>query len=126
MKFALLTAIVTEENFNPYHYEFKEIASKMGHSLDLFKNGEFSIAYGNNKELIELNREPFDPSIYDAMINRMSIKDSHTGNYYIIDAFNNASVPYFNNIYSVIRAKNKFSHDIIASLCKKFLFRKLL
>jgi ribosomal protein S6--L-glutamate ligase len=108
MRIAILTAILTEDEFRPYHYKLKEIAENRGHQLDLLKNGEFSIAYGNNKELIELNKEEFDISKYDVMLNRMSVRDAHTGNYYIIEAFNQASIPYFNNIYSVMRAKNKF------------------
>lgn len=108
MRIALLTAILTEDDFKPYHYKLKEIAESKGHKLDLLKNGEFSIAYGNNKELIELNKEKFDIGKYDVMFNRMSIRAAHTGNYYIIEAFNQAKIPYFNNIYSVLKAKNKF------------------
>lgn len=108
MRIALLTAVVTEEDFRPHHYKFKQLASDMGHELDLLKNGEFSIAYGNNKELIELNKEKFDIKKYDVMFNRISVRATHNGNYYVIDAFNSASIPYFNNVYSVLRAKNKF------------------
>lgn len=108
MNIALLTAIVTEDDFKPYHFKIKAKAEERGHTLTLLKNGEFSIAYGDGKELIELNKVPFDIKKFDILFNRMSIKYNHTGNYYVLDAFDFSKVPYFNNIYAVLRAKNKF------------------
>ncbi len=108
MNIAILTAILTEDDFKSYHYRFKELAGNMGHKLDLLKNGEFTIAYGNGKLHIKVKNEDFFPSDYDVMMNRMSVRASDNSNYYIIDAFDFMGVPYFNNVYSVMRAKNKF------------------
>ncbi len=108
MRIAILTAILSEEDFKLYHYRFVELAQEMGHQVDLLKNGEFTVAYGSDGVKIELNKVSFNPGLYDVMMNRMSVRASDNSNYYVIDAFDFNGVPYFNKVYSVMRAKNKF------------------
>ncbi|MBU4487062.1 MAG: RimK family alpha-L-glutamate ligase [Candidatus Delongbacteria bacterium] len=117
MRLGILTATITECDFFPNIIELKIIGERKGHKVDLFKNGEFNLIVDTNSTKLYYNGKPFDPSCYDIILNRLSVREKSNAEYYVVDEFLKAGVPVINSPDSIMKARNKLlSLQIMSSL----------
>jgi len=117
MKLGILTATISECDFFPNILELKKIGEQKGHSVDLFKNGEFNLIVDSDRTSLLYNGEFFNPSIYDIVLNRLSVREKSNAEYYIVNEFTTCGVPVVNSPESVMKARNKLlSLQIMSSL----------
>ena len=117
MKIGILTATISESDFFPNIIELKKIGERKGHSVDLFKNGEFTLLVGNGHTNIRYEGKEIDPGKYDIILNRLSVREKSNAEYYIVNEFSGAGVPVVNSPESIMKARNKlYSLQIMSSL----------
>lgn len=107
MRIGILTATISEELFFPNIIELKDKAESRRHKVDLFKNGEFTVLTQQGGTKLFLNGEPFNVKDYDVVLNRISVRDKHNGDYYVAEQFLAEGVSFFNTPESIMRARNK-------------------
>lgn len=117
MKLGILTATTSECDFFPNILDLKVIGESKGHKVDLFKNGEFNLFVDKNETRLYYNRNRIDPSDYDIILNRLSVREKSNAEYYVINEFMKAGVPVVNSPDSIMKARNKlYSLQIMSSL----------
>ena len=117
MKIGILTATITESDFFPNIIKLKEIAEKRGHTVDIFKNGEFNLFVENGATKLFYNQETFSVTDYDIVLNRISVREKSNAEYYVANEFIHNNIPFFNTPESIAKARNKLlSLQIIADL----------
>ena len=117
MKIGILTATITESDFFPNIIELKEIAEKRGHTVDIFRNGEFNLFIENGATKLFYNQEPFSVTDYDIVLNRISVREKSNAEYYVANEFIHKNIPFFNTPESIAKAWNKLlSLQIMADL----------
>jgi ribosomal protein S6--L-glutamate ligase len=107
MRLGVLTATISECDFFPNIIELKAIGEKKGHSVDLFKNGEFNLIVDSGSTKLFYNSKPFDPNDYDIIFNRLSVREKSNAEYYVVEEFLRAGVPVINSPDSIQKARNK-------------------
>lgn len=107
MHLGILTATITESDFYPNLKELKAIAEKRGHRVTLLKNGEFQLLVEQNQTSLFYNNKPFNPKDFDVVLNRISVRDKSTADYYIVNEFVHAGVKLFNQPEAIEKARNK-------------------
>jgi ribosomal protein S6--L-glutamate ligase len=117
MKLGILTATTSECDFFPNILDLKVLGERKGHEVDLFKNGEFNLFVDKNETRLYYNRNIIDPSDYDIILNRLSVREKSNAEYYVINEFMKAGVPVVNSPDSIMKARNKlYSLQIMSSL----------
>lgn len=117
MKLGILTATTSECDFFPNILDLKVIGERKGHEVDLFKNGEFNLFVDKNETRLYYNRNIIDPSDYDIILNRLSVREKSNAEYYVINEFMKAGVPVVNSPDSIMKARNKlYSLQIMSTL----------
>ncbi|MBN2857816.1 MAG: RimK family alpha-L-glutamate ligase [Candidatus Delongbacteria bacterium] len=117
MKLGILTATTSECDFFPNILDLKVIGERKGHKVDLFKNGEFNLFVDKNETRLYYNRNVVDPSDYDIILNRLSVREKSNAEYYVINEFMKAGVPVINSPDSIMKARNKlYSLQIMSAL----------
>jgi ribosomal protein S6--L-glutamate ligase len=117
MKLGILTATVSECDFFPNIIELKTIGERKGHSVDIFRNGEFNLIVSSDKTELFYNGISFDPDEYDIILNRLSVKEKSNAEYYIVNEFTKCGVPVINSPDAIMKARNKLlSLQIMSSL----------
>ena len=106
-KIAILTTTLAEEDFYLYHYQEKEAVEKKGFSCDLLKNGNFEIFYTDGNYNLFYEQKEFNISEYGFLLNQMSLSLGHTADYYVVHCFMEHNIPSYNQIESILQAKNK-------------------
>jgi len=107
MHLGILTATTTESDFYPNLKELKKQAEARGHRVTLLKNGEFQLLVRQGRSLLFYNGEPFDAKSFDIVLNRISVRDKSTADYYVINEFTRAGVKLFNEPQAIEKARNK-------------------
>ena len=107
MKIAILTATTTEDDFYPNLKDLKTLGEKRGHQITLLKNGEFQLLVEQGCTRIYHNSEPFLAAAYDLVLNRISVRDKSSADYYLIHEFNRNGVKLFNTPEAIEKARNK-------------------
>ncbi len=117
MRLGILTATISECDFFPNIIELKNIGEKKGHDVDLFKNGEFNLIIDSDRTSLYYKGAPFDPGMYDVILNRLSVREKSNAEYYIVNEFMKSGVPVINSPDSIMKARNKLlSLQIMSSL----------
>ncbi len=131
MRIGILTATITEAEFFPNILELKEIGEKRGHTVDIFKNGEFQLLVdGNNRTKLYLNSEEFNVKNYDIVLNRLSVREKNNADYYVVEEFIRNGVKVYNTPEVIMKARNKLlSLQIMSNLAgikftKSFVVRR--
>ena len=117
MRLGILTATTSECDFFPNILDLKVIGERKDHRVDLFKNGEFNLFVDKNETKLYYNRKIVDPSDYDMILNRLSVREKSNAEYYVVNEFMKAGVPVVNSPDSIMKARNKlYSLQIMSSL----------
>jgi len=131
MKIGILTATITEVDFFPNILELKKIGEKRGHTVDIFKNGEFQLLVdGNNRSKLFLNSKEFNVKEYDIILNRLSVREKNNADYYVIEEFIRNGIKVYNTPEVIMKARNKLlSLQIMSKLegiefTKSFIVRR--
>ena len=97
--------------------ELKNTAEKRGHTVYIFKNGEFNLFIENGATKLFYNQKPFSVTDYDIVLNRISVREKSNAEYYVANEFIHANIPFFNTPGSIAKARNKLlSLQIMADL----------
>ncbi len=117
MKLGILTATISECDFFPNIIELKNIGERNGHTVHLFRNGEFNLIVDSGKTELFYSGKSLDISSYDIILNRLSVREKSNAEYYIVNEFLKKGVPVVNSPESIMKARNKlFSLQIMSSL----------
>jgi ribosomal protein S6--L-glutamate ligase len=107
MRLAVLTATTTEDDFYPNLKDLKKIGELRGHTVDLLKNGEFQLLVEPLSTKIFHNGKMFNTADYDVVLNRISVRDKSTADYYLVHEFLRNGVKLFNTPDAIEKARNK-------------------
>lgn len=107
MHLGILTATTTESDFYPNLKELKHIAEARGHRVTLLKNGEFQLLVEQGRTQMFYNNTPFDAADFDVVLNRISVRDKSTADYYVVNEFIRNGVKLFNEPQAIEKARNK-------------------
>lgn len=117
MNLGILTATTSECDFFPNIIDLKVIGERKGHKVHLFKNGEFNLFVDKNETRLYYNRNIINPSDFDIILNRLSVREKSNAEYYVVNEFIKAGVPVINSPDSIMKARNKLhSLQIMSSL----------
>ncbi|MBN2790058.1 MAG: RimK family alpha-L-glutamate ligase [Candidatus Delongbacteria bacterium] len=117
MRIGILTATITESDFFPNIIELKDTAEKRGHSVDIFRNGEFNLFVENGATKLFYNQKAFFVEDYDIVLNRISVREKSNAEYYVANEFINKNITFFNTPDAIAKARNKLlSLQIMAKL----------